>query len=348
LARCFLGRAHGQEASGYRPEPLPPDRHLRCAYSASMTKTTISLVIDTDTASDDAVAIMLACRAPHVTIRAVTTVAGNVPITMATRNALVTLELCAVDAPVHVGAARPLVRALETAQNVHGEDGMSGVAFEDPTMVIESTTAPEALVRIARDEPGQHTLVTLGPLTNVAAALLIEPGLLAAFTSVVIMGGAFDGVGNMNRCGEFNIWADPEAAAVVVDAPGQKLFVGWDMSRRHGVISDAEAANLRRQGPVGEFVVDINRCVGEFARAETGLDGFDLPDPLAMAIAIDRTVATGVRPANIVIGIDDVCRGAAIIDRRPDAVADPPNAEIVTIADEDRFKSMLMEACSPR
>jgi len=310
-----------------------------------MTKTTTSLVIDTDTASDDAVAIMMAARVPHVTVRAITTVAGNVPIELATRNALVTLELCAVAAPVYVGAARPLVRALETAQNVHGEDGMSGVAFAEPTMSVESVSAPEALVRIARDEPGRHTLVTLGPLTNVAAALLIEPGLLSAFTSVVIMGGAFDGVGNVNRCGEFNIWADPEAAAAVVDASGPKLFVGWDMSRRHAVVTVAEAAGLRRQGPIGEFAVAINRCVGDFARAETGLDGFDLPDPLAMAVAIDRSVAIEVRAANIVIGTDDVCRGATLVDMRPVAVADAPNAEVVTVADENRFKSMLMAAC---
>jgi len=312
-----------------------------------VTNTTTSLVIDTDTASDDAVAIMMAARIPAVRVRAVTTVAGNVPIALATRNALVTLELCAIAAPVHVGAARPLLRALETAQNVHGEDGMSGVAFKDPTMAVESTTAPEALVRIARNEPGRHTLVTLGPLTNVAAALLVEPGLLTAFKNVVIMGGAFDMVGNVNRCGEFNMWADPEAAAMVVDAPGPKLFVGWDMSRRHAVVTDAEAAGLRRQRPMGEFVVDINRCVADFARAETGLDGFDLPDPLAMAVAIDRSVATEVRSVNIAIGTDNASRGATLIDRRPQAVADAPNVEIVTIADESRFKSMLTEACGP-
>ena len=171
---------------------------------------TRSLVIDTDTGSDDAVALLMAARSSQVEIRAVTTVAGNVPLAQATRNALVTLELAgAVDVPVHEGLAKPLLRELSTAQFVHGEDGMSGVPLPPPSATPASGHAVDLLRRVAAEQPGRHVLVTLGPLSNIAAAILVQPDLLTRFTAVVAMAGAFDGVGNVHPVGEFNVWADP-------------------------------------------------------------------------------------------------------------------------------------------
>ncbi|MEN8114675.1 MAG: nucleoside hydrolase, partial [Actinomycetota bacterium] len=138
-----------------------------------------SLVIDTDTASDDAVALLLALRAPGAEVRAVTVVAGNVPLEFAVRNAIVTLDLCdAGGVPVHVGAAGPAGRPLETAQFVHGHDGMAGVPLPDPSRAPSRQGAVEALVEIAASEPGVHDLVALGPLTNIAAALDHDAGFL--------------------------------------------------------------------------------------------------------------------------------------------------------------------------
>jgi purine nucleosidase len=304
-------------------------------------------VIDTDTASDDAVALLLAARSPHATIRAITTVAGNVPLAQATRNALVTLELCGAEhVPVYEGRSAPLLRSLDTAQHVHGHDGMSGVPFADPRTAPRPEPAVDVLRQIARDEPGEHTLVTLGPLSTIATALLVEPDLLTRFRAVYLMAGAFDGVGNVHPVGEFNVWADPEAARIVVDAPGDKTFVGWDISRRYAVMNASEQAALAAVGPLGRFVVDINRCVDEFSRNDSGLEGYDLPDPIAMAVALDPSIVTDRFTCHVTIGVDDASRGGSFVDHR--LVASPANATVVRVVDERRFKAMLSEACRQR
>lgn len=304
-----------------------------------------SLIIDTDTASDDAIALLLACRTPGVAIRAVSVVAGNVPLPLATRNALVSLQLAGGGhVPVYAGVGKPLLRALETAQDVHGANGMGGVEFDDPMRMPEAEHAVDALRRIARDEPGEHVLVTLGPLSTIATALLIEPDLLMRFGHTYLMAGAFDGVGNVHPAGEFNVWADPEAAAIVTAAPGAKTFVGWDISRRYAVFTSAEQRALAALGPLGRFCVDINADVDAFCRSYTGLDGFDLPDPIAMAVAIDPTIMTDQRAATVTIGIEDVSRGATFSDHR--LIAPPPNANVAVVVDEQRFKAMLTAACT--
>ena len=306
---------------------------------------TRSLVIDTDTASDDAVALLIACRTPGVAIRAVTTVAGNVPLPQATRNALVTLQLAgARDVPVYEGLAAPLLRPLETAQHVHGHDGMGGAPLPEHTGRVEPEHAVDALRRIARDEPGQHVLVTLGPLSTIATAVLLQPDLLTCFQHTYLMAGAFDGVGNVHPAGEFNVWADPEAAAIVVAATGARTFVGWDVSRRYAVITPAEQQHLRSLGPLGEFVVAINHTVDVFAREHSGLAGFDLPDPITMAVAIDPTIVVRSRSGCVSIGVDPISRGGTFVDHR--RVAPPANSTIVDEADEARFKAMLYAACT--
>jgi purine nucleosidase len=304
----------------------------------------LSLVIDTDTASDDAIALVLAVRSPGVQVRAVTVVAGNVPLALATRNAIITLDLVgAADVPVYQGLAGSLMRPLQTAQFVHGEDGMGGAPLPPPSRAADAEHAVDALRRIARDEPGIHTLVTLGPLSTIAAALLIEPDLLTRFRNTYLMAGAFDGVGNVHPLGEFNVWADPEAATIVNAAAGDKTYVGWDISRRYAVITPDDQAHLATLGPLGQFSIDINHAVDEFCRTESGLSGFDLPDPIAMAVAIDPSIMTESRPAAITIGVDALSRGGTIVDRRLGA---QPNGTIAVVVSEQRFKEMLFAACT--
>ncbi|QBI19490.1 hypothetical protein ER308_07940 [Egibacter rhizosphaerae] len=175
------------------------------------------LLIDTDTASDDAIALLLAVAAPDARIDAVTTVAGNVGVEQCTRNALTTLEIAgALDVPVHTGGARPLLRDPVTATDVHGSDGMGDSALPVPARPPEPEHAVDALVRHINASPERLTLVTLGPLTNVAAALTRDPGLAQRLAGVYVMGGAADHFGNVSAVAEFNVWADPEAAAVLL------------------------------------------------------------------------------------------------------------------------------------
>jgi purine nucleosidase len=303
-----------------------------------------SLVIDTDTASDDAIALVLAVRDPSVDVRAVTVVAGNVPLDLAVRNALVTLDLCGgADIPVHAGRDRPLVRPLDTAQFVHGADGMGGAPLPEPSRRATSADAVAALVDISRTEPGRHDLVTLGPLTNVAAALAHEPGLLTNYRHTWMMAGSPDGVGNVDALGEYNVWADPEAATAVFAALGAKTMIGWNISRLFAVMTPAEQHALAAAGRLGRFAIDINGDVDQYA-IDTGLAGFDLPDPVAMAVALDESIITDATEEWIVVGLDGPTRGCTIPDRRHGRPV--PNMRVVWSVDEARFKQRLLTACA--
>src|SRR5208283_975943 len=168
-------------------------------------------LIDTDTASDDAVAIIMALMAPDVRVLGLTTVAGNVALEQATRNALFTAEICGSDVPVYKGAGAPLVRALRDAHWFHGADGFGDQNYPPPKRAPESEHAVDAMLRLSRENPGL-TLVTLGPLTNIALALARDPALAERIGRCVVMGGAPCCEGNVTPAAEYNIWVDPEAA----------------------------------------------------------------------------------------------------------------------------------------
>ena len=304
------------------------------------------LLVDTDTGSDDAVALLLAALDPSVRISAVTTVAGNVPLPLATRNALISLERADAGAvPVHEGCDRPMLRPLHTGQEVHGEDGMGDIGLPDPAAAPSGGHAVDAILDLARRRPGELTLVTLGPLTNIAAALLRDRSLLTRFRHVVCMIGAPDMVGNVSATAEFNAWADPEAARIVAEAatPDRVTWVGWDVSRKDTVITPADQERLRALGtPVAAFAHEINRKVAEWASAVTGLGGYDLPDPVAMAVALRPGLVTESEKAHVRISLDPETRGQTHPDRR--VVADPPNVTLVRRVDEGGFKDLLMDA----
>lgn len=311
-------------------------------------------VIDTDTASDDAVALVMALMHPDITVEAITIVAGNVPLPMAVNNALLTLERCvaagAPNAPVHVGLSGPLNRPLETAQFVHGQDGMGDIDLPGATTQPTGHDAVATLCALAVADGGPRTLVTLGPLTNVAAALGRDPLLLTRYDHTFIMGGAPDLFGNVNTHGEFNFWCDPEAAEIVCAAPGGKTLVGWNISRQFAVMTPADQDHLTTLGPLGEFVHEINRVVNEYC-LNTGLPGYDLPDPIAMAIAIDPSIATRVTEQPITVTIDgEDDRGASVagpVGPASDVATESPRPAMTVLweADESAFKAQLFAAC---
>jgi purine nucleosidase len=309
----------------------------------------ISLVIDTDTGSDDAVALILAAASGLGRIVAVTTVAGNVPVDQASRNALYTLELAgAGDVPVYAGCDRPLIRPVQTAQHVHGFDGMGDTGLPPPAGAPRSEHAVDALVRLAHGHPaGSLTLVTLAPLTNIAAALARDRALLTRFRHVYCMAGAADAAGNIAPTAEYNVWADPEAAAIVLDAatPDRVTFVGWDVSRHDAVMTPDDQRRLRSLGtPLATFADRINRTVDEWARTVTGLAGYDLPDPIAMAIALRPALITGAESVNARVALGDEARGQLLVDRR--RTAPPPNVTLVRRADPVGFKELLFDTCA--
>lgn len=301
--------------------------------------------IDTDTASDDAVALALALTDDRVDIVGIGVVAGNVPLASAVQNALYTREVCGRgDVPVHVGADRPLVLPLGTAQNVHGHDGMGDIGLELRGREPDAGHAVDALIEASHRHAGELTLVTLGPLTNIALAVHRDPTIVERIPRVVIMGAAADHVGNVNPVAEFNMWVDPHAVQVVLDSGLPLEFVGWDISRRDAVIVPSLADELRAIGtPLAEFCIDIQATVASFCATETKLAGFDLPDPIAMAYAIDPTIATETRRMHLEVECDSTTtRGMVVMDllgftRREE------NALVVMRADHERFVEMLRE-----
>ena len=169
-------------------------------------------LIDTDTASDDAVALVLALQHPGVQIEAITVVAGNVPVDQGVQNALYTVELCGQSVPVYRGLPGPLTRPLETAQSVHGEDGMGDIGLLLGGRAPAAAHAVQVLIDTIHQFAGDITLVTLGPLTNIAVALRQDPSIAQALSGCIIMGGTGRGHGNVTPVAEYNFWADPEAA----------------------------------------------------------------------------------------------------------------------------------------
>ena len=302
-------------------------------------------LIDTDTASDDAVALVMALRNPEIRVEAITVVAGNVPVEQGVQNALYTVELAGADVPVYQGVGAPLLRSHESAQNVHGSDGMGDIDLE----LYGRSPAPEHATEVLQGAidryPGEITLVTLGPLTNVALALLRDPSLASKVSNCVIMGGTGRGHGNVSPVAEYNIWADPEAAQIVFESGMPITMVGWDVSYTYATLNEAEAARLRAVGtPLATFVVDIQAALTKFATETSGLEGFDLPDPIAMAVAIDPAMATVTR--RLFVGIETAgvwCRGQTVVDHLG-VTGRHPNVEVVVEASRERFLELLYGA----
>lgn len=305
----------------------------------------IRMLIDTDTASDDAVALVMALRNPAVRVEAITVVAGNVPLEQGVQNALYTAEICGAAVPVYAGRAAPLLRPLETAQQVHGGDGMGDIGLPVRGRAPAPGHAADVLIERISREPGQLTLVTLGPLTNVALALLRAPELARQVARCVVMGGASDGYGNITPASEYNFWADPEAARIVFGSGMPITMVGWDISRRYAVFNQAEAMRVRAIGtPLAHVCIDIQRVVHEWVKGHTHLPGFDLPDPIAMAVAIEPAVATRttMAPVHIETG-DGPCRGQSVLDHLG-MLGRPHAQEVVLEADRARFVALLEDA----
>jgi purine nucleosidase len=305
-----------------------------------------TLVVDTDTASDDAVALAMALRHPDVRVAAITVVAGNVPLGRAVQNALYMREIAGGEAPVYAGRGQPSKAPLHTAQFVHGEDGMGDIGLPLSGREPDAGDAVEQLVELVRAAPGEIELVTLGPLTNVAEAFERAADLPRSLRRLVMMGGTSDAVGNVAPVAEFNIWADPEAARVVFRSAAPIEMVGRDISRKHAVFTPEQSAWLAGLGAVGRFCASIQAKVDEFARAHTHLAGYDLPDPIAMAVALDPSVATDVRRFHVDVEVaGELTRGQTVVDVLG-VGGGAPNADVVVEASREGFERVLAETLS--
>src|ERR1700692_3291735 len=251
-----------------------------------------TFLIDTDTASDDAGALIMALRAPDVHVAAIAVVAGNVNVQQATRNALYTAELCGASVPVYSGAAKPLLRKYENATWFHGRDGLGDHNYPAPRRSAEGTHAVDAIIDAIEANPG-IVIVTLAPLTNLALALAKKPEIATKVGRCVIMGGAPCCEGNVTPAAEYNIWVDPEAARIVMRSAVPIELVGWHLSRGDAVVRQDDIAHiLGFNSPLAMFAIECNSHAREAYKVQTGEDGISLPDPVAMSIALDPSIGT--------------------------------------------------------
>jgi len=301
------------------------------------------VVVDTDTASDDALALALATRAESLAVEAVTTVVGNVPLDRAVANAKAALAAAGAapgEPPVHEGARRPLLKESETAEDVHGPGGL-GAATADTGWPSADGHAAEVIVDRARG--AAEELICLGPLTNVALALNRAPDLGDRLDRVWVMGGAANTPGNVTPAAEYNFWVDPEAAALVTRELDVTV-VDWGVARRDGLLPATAYDRLEAMdGRLPAFVVDASTSLRRVTREREGLAGAVQPDGLTVACAagLDHTAAARH------VAVDEregLTRGYSLVDET--GVLDvPPDSEVVTEADADGFVAMVLAAC---
>ena len=300
------------------------------------------LWIDTDTASDDAVAILMALRWPDVKVEGISVVAGNVPLEMCSTNARYTVELCGKQTPVYEGAAHPLIREPFWAYFFHGPDGMGDMNYPDPQRPPCPEPAVDVLIKTIRENPDEITLVTLGPLTNIALAVSLAPDIVDKIPAVYVMGGAACTVGNVTPAAEYNIWVDPEAAHMVYHADLPLVQVGWELCRGEANLSEYDLAKIRAMNtPYGHFTIDCNRQAIQTNQEWLGDPALSLPDPVTMAIALDPEVAT--RQSKHYVDIEtnsELTRGMTVVDERGVTEKDP-NVTVVWEIDIPRWKETL-------
>ena len=302
------------------------------------------IIIDTDPGQDDAVAILLAFASPELQVLGITTVAGNVPLALTTRNALVVRELAGrPEVPVFAGADRPLVRPLRTAEHIHGASGLNGAELPEPGGKPEAMPAVEFLVETLRREPaGTVTLCTLGPLTNVAEALARAPDMAPRVKRLVLMGGAYFEVGNITPAAEFNIHVDPEAAAAVFASGIPITMMPLDVTHR-ALTSRAIVEGFRELGtPVGRAVAGWTDFFERYDKEKYGSEGAPLHDPCVIAWLIEPELFRG-REVNVEIETTSpLTLGMTVADwwRVTDR---KPNATFMREVDRDGFFALLTE-----
>ena len=331
----------------------------------------LPLLIDCDTGIDDSLALLYACASDDADIRAVTCVAGNVDAIQVAINTRAVLELAGLpDVEVALGREVPLMRALVTTPETHGPRGLGDAVLPPPSRSVSARHAADLIITEARAHPGELTLVTLGPMTNLAVAVLREPGLPRLLRRLVLMGGAYGAAGNTTPVSEWNVAVDPEAMAVVLrawssdgpmawgtDPPIRPLALGLDVTEQARILPRhldqlADRAGCRADGsslepggpthPVMRYIADALAFYFRFHERFDGFTGAFIHDPLALAAALDSDLVR-TRPVTV-----DVELGGAITAGQ--TVADwrhhwgrPPNLDVAVSADVDTFLARFID-----
>lgn len=306
------------------------------------------IIIDTDTASDDAAALIMAALDKSVDILGVTTVAGNVSVMQATKNALATLEACACDAPVYMGASRPLFRERHETISVHGRDGMGDCGIIKPVREAEQGIAVEFILNAVSKYPDEVELVVLGPSTNIALAIMTDREVMKKVKHIWSMGTPGFGPGNATPVSEFNVFIDAEAYGVMLDSGIPITIAGFDLCVGNIGLDKSKLAILADGNAAGKFLERATSKLLQFNLDTRGVHLVDLPDALAMAAALwDGFVLESVNCYCKCCTEPGATYGQVILyadGKTYEAVPDRPsaNAAIITKVDEKLFTEKFL------
>ena len=305
------------------------------------------IILDSDTATDDALAVLMAVTSPKLKVEAITITCGNVGFEQQTKNALYTLQLAGKNGqiPVYQGSARPLVREVHgNAKYVHGSDGMSDSFFPDPQQKPEKEHGVDAIIRLVEKYPNELTIVAIGPLTNIALALLREPSIAKKIKELYFMGGFYKFYGNINPSATYNVWVDPEAARIVFQSGIPLTTVGFDVSVKSSVFTDDDYANVEKLGTkYSDFFMKINKVRRKYCKEHQKMNGSNHPDAITVAAVIDPTLIS--QTVSRFVDIEtrgELTLGAMAIDELG-VWGKPPNATICVEANEAKFKKMVFD-----
>jgi inosine-uridine nucleoside N-ribohydrolase len=314
------------------------------------------IILDTDPGTDDAMALMLALNSPELDVRAVTVVPGNVTAAQGLDNALRMVSLAnRCDIPVAGGAQHPLFQKLITAEFWHGKNGLGNVEIPPSKCKVDGRFAPDLIIQMIHESPHEITLVPVGPLTNIALALLKDPSIVPLVKDVIIMGGAITG-GNVNASAEANIYNDPEAAQIVFQAGWMVTMVGLDVGDKTLLTRKYLDQLGSTHGPVNDFIHGVDAYLVNLSE-QFGSPGTPMYDPLAVGVAIDATLVKAPEMHVDVETRGEFTRGETVANRHGyiernvlhgdryviegvDKVT--PNARVCVDVDADRFLQMFV------
>ncbi len=303
------------------------------------------IIIDTDPGQDDAVAILLALASPdEIEVLGITAVAGNVPLSLTERNARIVCELAGrPDIAVYAGCDRPLRRKLVTAEHVHGKTGLDGPELPEPKIKLQEKHGVDFIIDTILQEPENSvSLCPLGPLTNIASAILKQPKIVSRIKQIVLMGGAYFEVGNITPTAEFNIFVDPDAAKIVFEAGIDMVVMPLDVTHKALVTGERNEAFRRLKSPVGIAVAEMTDFFERFDKEKYGSSGAPLHDPCVTAYLINPKIFSGKKinveietKSELTLGMT-VADWWGVTDRKA-------NAFFVGDLDSEKFFNLLTE-----
>ena len=299
------------------------------------------IILDCDPGHDDAIAMMLALASPELEVLGVTVTYGNVGLERTQQNARVVRELVGSSVPIYAGADRPLVRERIHAANVHGVSGLEGPHLPTPQKGLESQHAVQFIIEQVLANPGEVTLVPVGPLTNIALALRMEPKIAPAIRQIVLMGGSVD-TGNTTPSAEFNIFCDPHAAKMVFNAGVPLTMFGLNLTHQALALPE-RVARFRNLGTkVGEFTAQLLEFFRHHHKQRYNWEGAPIHDACAVAFLIRPDLfKTGMYAVDVEAN-DGLAFGRTICDYW--AVTDKPlNCEVALEVDAEGFYDLLVE-----